>query len=104
MAGLAEPVNNSMFPSRTLGSSATKVVLRVRFCSGYPNPNRNIIKNGPNTRVRMSRGCRRISVSSLLTKAEIRIRNLDNLLIVRLLFDQPYKNVVEGGRYLFDGF
>src|SRR5215211_3687324 len=104
MAGLAEPVNSSMFPSRDAGSSATNDVLKVRFCSGYPNPNRNIIRKGPKTSVRISRGWRMISVSSLLMNEEIRIRNLNSLRIGGLLFDQFYKYIVKRRSNFFNCF
>src|SRR5918996_1732864 len=62
-----------------------------------------MIRKGPSTSVRISRGCRRISVNSLLMKEEMRIRNLNSLLIAALLFNDLNKHVIEGRRYFFDG-
>src|SRR5687768_15627729 len=63
-----------------------------------------MIRKGPNTRVRISRGWRKISVNSLLRKEEVRIRNLSNLLIVAFLFDQLHEHIVIGRQDFFNRF
>src|SRR5512138_1467386 len=61
-------------------------------------------RKGPRTSIRISRGWRTISVSSLLRKEEMRMRNLNSLVIGALLFDQADEDIVEGRQYFLDRF
>src|SRR5688572_16632375 len=101
IAGFGDSVNKFAWPCTAFWSSITKSVRNGRLCSGYANPNRNMIKNGPSTKVRMSRGWRKISTSSFRKKEEIRIRNLN---MGGLPFDDSDEYIVKRRRFFLNCF